>query len=497
MYATVCRPLLRSNCAILARSSRVKSRRFSQFVHLVDALQRVAQHLRQLADVVDPVVGDLRQLVASGRDVHRDGIALDLARRARERARDLERQLVALQGALHHADVAARERQRRVQLVRHAGDHLAEGCHLLRLRQLLVVLFALPGLLDEDAVGAADDGEQRHEQQRQQAAHDGHRLHRHAFHRIEVGGRDLLHLRLVATGRRCDLGRGLLDLGQHRRHVGIDLEHPHHVVGAEGVHRQVARDQVAVLDDPLEGVEPVAARQVALGRAFHRALPAAVGALVLPDLGVLGRIGGDPAPVEHLDLENGGPLHGVEHLRVQHPERGQSLDLRADFGKTGFLLRRWRHPAVGAGHVGDRAAVIHRKLRHFGDEGPEVLLPQRVGEHARQRDVAAFVGGDQVAQRAFFLLLRKRQLDLPDEADLLALHVGDEECLLALEVRQCDRDGREHAHARQREIANQAETHDPVLQKLPVGPRAGTQRADGPAPATQGLCPRSLCRIAS
>ena len=119
---------------------------------------------------------------------------------------------------------------------------------------------ALPVLPLDHAIGVTHD----HEQHSVQHAQD--RKHRQHHHPLRA-----------------------LDARQKRRDVVVDLEYrPNRPVGRLA-HRNVGREQVGVLYDPLESAELVAVSQFAGDAAVAGALKAGVVALVLADLLGLGR----------------------------------------------------------------------------------------------------------------------------------------------------------------------------------------------------------------
>ena len=279
-----------------------------QLRHLVDAAQHVAQHFAHRAHVLGPRLAGF-DLGAGTGEVEHHLISRRSAHDLGELGGNPQRQLDPLHLLQHQAHVAVRERERRVELVRDARHHLAERRHFFGLRKLLQRVLALPFLRAQQPFGAPYDRVQHREQQRQQAGHDQQAGVRHRFRFLLVARGGRLQAGLVARGRGADLFRGALDLSEERGDVRVDLEHADDLLGAGFQHRQVAGDQVAVLDHALEGAELAPVGKFARRLSRHRRFPAGIAELVLADLRMLRGVGGDAAQVEYLDFEHGALLH--------------------------------------------------------------------------------------------------------------------------------------------------------------------------------------------
>ncbi|GAB4471255.1 MAG: hypothetical protein OHK0044_14320 [Burkholderiaceae bacterium] len=208
-------------------------------------------------------------------------------------------------------------------------------------------------------------------------------------------------------------------------------------------------------------------RQLARRLAPDRAPPTEVVAFVLADLRVLGRVHGDAAQVEDLDLEYVAAPHRLVGAGIERGEAGQSHDPAAELGEARTLpLDR----------AAERAAAVHGQLLRTRHERREVALPQDVGEHARQIDVPRLVRGEHIVARGRLVRARQVLLRPGEEVGLLPLHLREEDRLVALEDEQRSADKRKRGQARQREVARQAKAFGAV------GRRGAAPRRQEPDP---------------
>ena len=203
----------------------------------------------------------------------------------------------------------------------------------------LLVCHPLYLLLAQDTVGPARHPEHERVEQRQRA---------------DDGGDDLPLRALHSRDERGD--------------IRVDLHHRLHRGVVPYAHRDIGGDEVAVGDDALPGVEPVAEGDVARGGAGRGAQEAGVRALVLADLAHVGREDGQPRGVVDLDLDD------VE-------TRGEQPEIALE---PQDLIAPRQLPA--------------RQLRGIADERG-VGGPDRVGERFGERDVRARLGIDESVER--------------------------------------------------------------------------------------------------
>jgi hypothetical protein len=301
----------------------------------------------------------------------------------------------------------------------------------------------------DDALADANDQQRSGVQQHQQAADDAEEFVRTALDLLLVDVRGALDAGLVGGADLGEPARCRLALLEEGRDVGVQLDDADHHVAAAGAHGHVSGDQVAVLDDALEGAEAIPVRQLAGGAALRRGAPAGVLARVLADLPVFRRVEGHATQVEHLDLEHGGALHRRVGLGIQRLECRQRDDPPADLAPAGA-------PHV-QGLALQRLASVDGYALCRVQEGPEVARPQHVGHHARQVDVVGLVHGEQAASRRLLVLAGEFVLRLSEEGGLLLLHLREEVLFHALQEEQAHRHRGKCNERGQREIAHQPE----------------------------------------
>jgi hypothetical protein len=178
----------------------------------------------------------------------------------------------------------------------------------------------------------------------------------------------------------------------------------------------------------------------------HGRDPALVGRAVLADLAVLGRIDGDAAQVPDLHLEDLGRAHRGVGLGVQRREAGQRAHAATEVDPAG-------PPRV----LRQRAAGLDRQALRTGHQRREVRRPGEIGHHARQRDVAGLVHGEQAGARGGLVLARELGLRLGEELALLLLHAVEEDLLATLQHEQRQAGGGEHDQRREHEVAQEPE----------------------------------------
>ena len=160
----------------------------------------------------------------------------------------------------------------------------------------------------------------------------------------------------------------LADLSEERSDLVVDFEYRRDRFALLAAHGQVAREQVAVFDDAVVGVEQVTVSQLTRDGPVSRCQKARVGAFVVADLRDVRRIHGASAQVVDLDL--GDP---------------QALQLRRQRGRK-----------LAAGRV--RTELVVRQRVGVGEIRLQ-LRPQRIGQDLRQRLVMGFAERHERADR--------------------------------------------------------------------------------------------------